>query len=183
MRWAVESTVPCMTSPGRPSLYTQEIADEICTRLATGESLRSICQSEHLPSDWTVRQWAIEDRDGFSSRYTQARDIGLDVMADECIQIADDGQNDSYMDDEGRKRTDFDVIARSKLRFDARRWYLSKLAPKRYGERIAQEITNPDGSLQPLSDAQAAGRIAALIAVAQARQAQEASDEPGADLV
>ncbi|CAB3624608.1 hypothetical protein LMG3431_00041 [Achromobacter pestifer] len=136
-----------------------------------------------MPAESTVRWWVIEDRNGLSARYTQARDIGLDVMADQCIQIADDGQNDSYTDDEGRKRTDFDVIARSKLRFDARRWYLSKLAPKRYGERIAQEITNPDGSLKAMSDSQVAGRLAALIAVAQARQAQEASDEPGADLV
>ena len=172
-----------MTTTGRPSLYTQEIADEICERLATGESLNSICKSDHLPSEVTVRRWVYEDRHGLSARYTQARDIGLDVMADQCIQIADDGENDSYVDDEGRKRTDFDVIARSKLRFDARRWYLSKLAPKRYGDRIAQEITNPDGSLQPMSDAQAAGRLAALLAVARARQAQEANDEPGADLV
>lgn len=180
---AAESTVPCMTSPGRPSLYTQEIADEICTRLAAGESLNSICKSDHLPGESTVRWWVIEDRHGFSARYTQARDIGLDVMADECIQIADDGQNDTYVTAEGQPRTDFDVIQRSKLRVDTRRWYLSKLAPKRYGDRIAQEITNPDGSLQPMSDAQAAGRIAALIAVAQARKAQEAIDEPGADLV
>ncbi|WP_175172412.1 hypothetical protein [Achromobacter pestifer] len=172
-----------MTTTGRPSVYTQKIADEICERLATGESLNSICKSDHMPAESTVRWWVIEDRNGLSARYTQARDIGLDVMADQCIQIADDGQNDSYTDDEGRKRTDFDVIARSKLRFDARRWYLSKLAPKRYGERIAQEITNPDGSLKAMSDSQVAGRLAALIAVAQARQAQEASDEPGADLV
>lgn len=171
-----------MTTTGRPSVYTQQIADEICERLATGESLNSICKSDHMPAESTVRWWVIEDRNGISARYTQARDIGLDVMADQCIQIADDGQNDSYTDDEGRKRTDFDVIARSKLRFDARRWYLSKLAPKRYGERIAQEITNPDGSLGPMSDSQMAGRLAALIAVAQARQAEE-GEEPGADLV
>lgn len=180
---ATESTVLGMTTIGRPSRYTQEIADEICERLARGESLNSICKSEHMPAESTVRWWVIEDRNGLSARYTQARDLGLDAMADECLQIADDGENDTYVTADGQPRTDFDVIQRSKLRVDTRRWYLSKLAPKRYGDRIAQEITNPDGSLRPMSDSQAAGRLAALLAVAQARKAQGESDEPGADLV
>ena len=106
---------------GRPSKYSVEAAEEICARLAEGESLRAICREDHLPSESTVRQWALEDREGFSARYTQARDIGLDCLADEVLEIADGGSDD---------------VARDRLRFDARRWHLSKLAPKRYGEKV-----------------------------------------------
>lgn len=40
---------------GRPSKFTQEIADEICRRLAMGESLRSICRDEGFPTEAAVR--------------------------------------------------------------------------------------------------------------------------------
>lgn len=117
-------------STGRPSKYSEKAADEICARLAEGESLRAICRDDHLPSESTVRQWALEDREGFSARYTQARDIGLDCLADEVLEIADSGSDD---------------VARDRLRFDARRWHLSKLAPKRYGEKVevAGDQQNP----------------------------------------
>jgi hypothetical protein len=61
------------------------------------------------------------------------------------FSIADDGKNDTYEDDEGRTRTDHDVIARSRLRVDTRKWYLSKVLPKIYGDRTihAGDPENP----------------------------------------
>ncbi len=109
---------------GRPSTYTPEIATAICERLAAGETLRAICRAEGMPPEGTVRGWVIDNAGpGFAERYTRARDIGQDVRADEVLEIADgfDG-----------KETD-----RDRLRVDARKWYLSKLAPKRYGDRLA----------------------------------------------
>lgn len=131
---------------GRPSVYNQQIADEICERLSKGESLLSICRDERFPSDFTVRSWALSDRQGFSSQYTRARDLGLDAIADEVLSIADDGSNDTYRDDEGNVKVDYDHIARSKLRFDARRWYLSKLAPKKYGDATMLKHADADGN-------------------------------------
>ena len=118
-----------MDDRGRPSIYTQEIADLICQKLAEGMSLRAICRSDGMPNEATVRQWAVDDREGFYSQYTRSRDIGLDCMADEVQEIAD---NDGD-------------VARDRLRFDSRRWYLSKLAPKRYGDKLQQEVSGPDG--------------------------------------
>ena len=118
-----------MDDRGRPTLYTQEIADHICQKLAEGMSLRAICRSKGMPNEATVRQWAVDDREGFYSQYTRSRDIGLDCMADEVHEIAD-GDGD---------------VARDRLRFDSRRWYLSKLAPKRYGDKLQQEVSGPDG--------------------------------------
>lgn len=113
---------------GRPTEYTQEIADYICSKLAEGMSLRAICRSDDVPHEATVRGWAVEDRNGFFTQYTRARDIGLDCMADEVQEIADNKEGD---------------VARDRLRFDSRRWYLSKMAPKRYGEKLAHVGGDP----------------------------------------
>lgn len=109
---------------GRPSVYTQEAADEICERLKAGESLKQICKDAHLPGDSTVRGWYVDDTQGFSAQYTRARDLALDKMAEDVIDISDEKTDDP---------------ARQRLRFDARRWYLSKLAHKRYGDKL--EVT------------------------------------------
>lgn len=108
-----------MAKRGRPTKFTEAIATEICDRLASGESLRQICKAERMPSESCVRTWALDDREGFYTQYARARDIALDKMADEIIDIAD-GEGDAQT---------------KRIRFDARRWYLSKLAPKRYGDR------------------------------------------------
>ena len=134
---------------GRPTLYTPEIAVEICERLATGESLRSVCRDDRYPHEATVRLWAMNDVDGFSTRYAIARDLGADAIADEIIEISDDGTND-WMDrqrpDGSTERVvDHEHVNRSRLRVDSRKWLLSKLVPKRYGDRTAVELSSPDG--------------------------------------
>jgi hypothetical protein len=120
-----------------------------------------------MPHESTVRKWALEDRkqdpqskaeDGFYTQYARARDIGLDAMADELLDIADDGTNDwtERLDSEGKKTgqtvPDHEHIARSRLRVDTRKWYLSKLAPKKYGEAILQKHAGADGeTMSPLT--------------------------------
>lgn len=109
-----------MGDRGRPTAYTQEIADLICSKLAEGMSLRAICRSEDMPAEAAVRQWAIDDREGFYAHYTRSRDIGLDCRADAAIEDAKEAKDASL----------------GRLAFDADRWYLSKLAPKRYGDKL-----------------------------------------------
>lgn len=131
---------------GRPSSFTQEKADAICERIAGGESLRSICLSDDMPGITTVMRWlADESNSAFRAQYARARETQADFMAEEILSIADDGTNDSYTDDEGRQRTDQDVIARSRLRVEARKWLASKMAPKKYGDKVQQELTGADG--------------------------------------
>lgn len=79
----------------------------------------------------------IEANEGFRKNYARAREDQADVLAEEILQIADDGLNDTYTDEKGNECTNQDVIARSRLRVDARKWYASKLAPKKYGEKLA----------------------------------------------
>lgn len=134
---------------GRPSTYTPEIAAAICEQLAAGNSLRRICEAEGMPPAPTVRLWVIDDREGFAAQYTRARDAALDSMADDVMDIADDSRND-WMDRETKlgniRVVDREALERSRLRFDARRWYLSKLAPKRYGDRIENRLADADGN-------------------------------------
>jgi hypothetical protein len=91
-----------------------------------------------MPPESTVRRWALDDAEGFAARYAHARDLGLDAMSDELLEIADDGTND-YMDTEDGPKLDGEHVQRSRLRVDTRKWYLSKLAPKRYGDKLELE--------------------------------------------
>lgn len=78
----------------------------------------------------------MDDREGFAAQYAQARDLGLEAMADELFDIADETTKDTFTDKDGNDRPNNEWITRSRLRVDTRKWYLSKLAPKRYGDRL-----------------------------------------------
>jgi len=126
---------------GRPSDYTPELANQICDRLAAGQSLREICRDDDMPHESTVRKWAVEDREGFYTQYARAREAQTEYWADEIVAIADDSARDSWTDENGVERVDHDHISRSRLRVDTRKWLMSKLAPKKYGDRVTNEHT------------------------------------------
>ena len=94
---------------------------------------------EGMPAQSTVYKWLI-DNDGFSEKYARAREVQAEFLAEEIIQIADDASGDSTTDEDGNERMNAEFVARSRLRVDARKWYASKVAPKKYGDRIQQDI-------------------------------------------
>ena len=122
----------------RSTEYSQETAEFICLRIANGESLRKIVSDADMPASSTVFKWLSEQR-SFAEQYARAREAQMEVMAQEIIDIADDGRNDTYIDEEGNEHTNQDAINRSKLRVDTRKWLMSKLAPKKYGDRLGVE--------------------------------------------
>lgn len=121
--------------------YNREpLIAEICLRLAEGESLRSICSDKHMPSIGTFLGWVAESS-ALSEQYARAKAIGLDVMADEMLRIADTpvvGQK-SVSKATGIEITEGDMVEHRRLQVDTRKWLLSKLAPKKYGDRQAIE--------------------------------------------
>ncbi len=119
---------------GRPSLYTEELGLAICRQIAAGKSLRAICEAEGMPDESTVRAWAIEDVGGFYPHYARAREIQAEKWADEIIEISDDSSGDIGTDEDGNEIVNHDVVQRSRLRVDTRKWVLSKVLPKKYGE-------------------------------------------------
>lgn len=135
---------------GRPSVYTKAMGDKICARLATGETLRSICRDDGFPPESTVRQWALDNVQGFYAQYVRARDIGLDAMADEILDIADTPHDGVTVTEKvsGTEKRFGDMVEHRKLRVDTRKWYLSKLAPKRYDK--PDMVTDDDNTAQPV---------------------------------
>lgn len=136
---------------GRPSAMTLEAQAAILERLANGESLRSICTDEAMPGMSTVFRFLADVQNGaFREQYARAREAQADALVDDMLEIADDARND-WMERRGDDGTDSyqlngEHIQRSKLRIDARKWMATKLAPKKYGEKITQEVTGADGA-------------------------------------
>lgn len=113
--------------------------DAICERISDCETLQSIADSEGL-SKGTLITWLA----GYPDQYARAREAQADKLAEDILAIADDGRNDTYQTDDG-EGVNHDVIARSRLRVDARKWLAGKMAPKKYGDRttIAGDAENP----------------------------------------
>lgn len=109
---------------GRPSLYSEFIANAICERISLGESLRSICRDDNFPDKVTVLRW-LKKHPEFRNQYAQARDEQADTYFDMIF-------------DEAFSAHDAQI---GRLRVDALKWISSKLAPKRYGDRIEHEHT------------------------------------------
>ena len=115
-------------SLGRPSSYTDEIADRVCEAIAAGGALYLICERPDMPGESTVYQWLAAKPD-FAEKYARARERQQDRRVDEIIEIADKD------DDPNRAR----------VRIDARKWAASKLAPKKYGDRVTNEVVGEGG--------------------------------------
>ncbi|TVR08181.1 MAG: terminase small subunit protein [Salinarimonadaceae bacterium] len=128
---------------GRPSSYSDEIADIICERIADGESLRTICRDEDMPASSTVFRWLAAD-EAFQEKYARAKSAQADALVEDILEIVDDARNDWMerrgKDDEGWVANG-EHIQRARLRVDARKWMAGKLAPKKYGEKITTEHT------------------------------------------
>lgn len=139
---------------GRPSLFTQEIADLICERIGTTpRGLDFICDNDELlPSASTVHRWLNGDA-AFCESYRRARERQADLIFDECLEIADDGSNDTKLlkrgDGSETEVCNAEWISRSKLRVDTRLRMAGKLSPKKYGDKLEVDHTGSIGSLSP----------------------------------
>lgn len=127
---------------GRPSEYDQGKADAICDLLSRGWSIRRVVEHGHteyrdinFPSAATIFKWMRENEE-FLKQYARAKQEAADAMAEEILDIADDGRNDAFEDEDGKRRIDFEHIQRSKLRVDTRKFLMAKMKPKRYGDKL-----------------------------------------------
>lgn len=144
---------------GRPSDFSQGLADAICERIADGESLRTICSAVDMPNNATVFRWLAANRD-FSDQYARAREDQAESLADEIVKIADEAEDANV----------------ARLRVEARKWVASKLKPKRYGEKLELEHS---GSIATLTDEQLDARISQLIGKAGTGEPAGGAGETG----
>lgn len=114
---------------GRPSSYSEEIADEICEAIAKGEALHKLCEErDDFPAEGSVYRW-LEKHENFREKYTRARERQAERRAEELILIADTEKDAA--------------IARNRI--EARKWIAAKLLPKKYGDRTVTELTGANG--------------------------------------
>jgi hypothetical protein len=108
---------------GRPSSYTDERADELCTWIAQGNSLRSFCKLHGMEAQ-TVYRW-MRERPDFQQRYARAHEDRADSLADEMCDIADEVAANGGS---------IEAVQAARLRIDTRKWIAAKLRPGRWGE-------------------------------------------------
>ncbi len=127
---------------GRPSIYTPELANLICKRVATHpQGLPILCrQYDDLPTAETIRVWRWEKSE-FSAKYNEAKRFQAELMAESIEDIHEELLMDSYHDDNDVRRIDSGLVAAARLAVDSRKWMASKLAPKIYGDKQQNEIT------------------------------------------
>ena len=131
---------------GRPTLYSLEIALEICDRIAEGESLVKICSDAKMPKKTAVYEWLLRHKE-FAEIYARAREDQADTLADEIHAIADELPQ-QVVDEKGNAtRYDSAYVQWQKNRVDARKWVAAKLKPKKYSDRIAHVGDNEADSI------------------------------------
>jgi len=116
---------------GRPSVYSDELDQLICERLAGGESLRSICRDEAMPAMSTVLLWVVTDGHPFSEHYVRAREAAgfahADRVADLALMAAEEGIDPQS----------------ARAAMDGLKWAAERMSPKKHSPR--QEITGEEG--------------------------------------
>jgi terminase small subunit-like protein len=150
----------------QPRLGTKrrlDIAEErelFCEAIVEHGGVRKACEALglHTPTVWTYAKNNAE----FEGMVWAARMIAAEKLYDECIAIADDGSNDTYVDGNGLTKTDQDVIARSRLRIETRMRVAGKLIPKVYGENQTAANVNVGVQVGVICDEETRKRLIAV---------------------
>lgn len=108
---------------------TQEQIDEVCLQVANGKTLRQIGQHFGVNAG-TIIKW-VGENESYSQQYARARDSAADLFETEIIEAA--------------LCVSPETAAADRVKIDALKWVAARRAPKKYGDRVAQEISGPDG--------------------------------------
>lgn len=131
---------------GAPSKFSQELADAICLQIATSnKSLRTICKGLNISVASVLNYLNNPEHSQFLAQYARAKEEQADFLTDEMLEIADDSSRDdkTIKGKDGQEIIveDTEWTNRSKLRIETRKWIASKLKPKKYGDRIQNDVT------------------------------------------
>jgi hypothetical protein len=126
---------------GRPSPFTPALASELCARIASGRSLRSVCLDADMPGMTTVFRW-MPDHPAFRQQYDEAIEARAQVMFDELVELADtpfEGETVVETDDGRREVKRGDMLGHRRLQVDTRKWILARMSPRKYGDKVGVE--------------------------------------------
>ena len=152
---------PIRMSANAPDVrYSEEVAAQICRRLAHGETLLQICESDDMPDRSAIHDWTMSDSrmlgaETFGEAYRRAREVQVDYFADEVVTLSDRCRIGEKVEikTEGKagvpeittKVMTADMVERTKLQIDARKWFASKVSPHKYGDRLAHQMLDENG--------------------------------------
>lgn len=142
---------------GRRSVFTDEIAQRIINGLMDGMSLVKVCELPGIPTRRTVLNW-WESRPDFYARCTRAREMQADLMDDKIRDLIESVTPESAPAD--------------RVKLAALQWRAAKLAPKKYGERVTNEMVGADGGPIQHEDVSARDVISGRLADIAARSAE-----------
>ena len=131
-----------VTTMGRPTVYSDKLANDICIRIALGESLRRICMEDKMPAQSSVYEWLLRYAD-FAEKYARARELQAETQFDELTDIVDQPPELARIVDKNGElievKFDSSYVQWMKLRVDTRKWTAARMAPKKYAEYRAPE--------------------------------------------
>lgn len=127
---------------GRPTLYTPELATEICDAIASSSvGIAKLCkENPSWPHRTNIYRWLAKQPE-FKEQYSHAKICQIELLVDEILEIADDSSQDAIINDQGVRVCNSEFIARSRLRIDTRKWLACKLVPKVYGMQSKESST------------------------------------------
>jgi hypothetical protein len=122
---------------GRPTTYSIEWAGEICFAIAsTNKGIKRLCKdNSHWPNQDTLFAW-LKAHSEFSEQYARAKEIQIEGLVEEILEIADDSSKDYLINEQGKLVFNGENINRARLKIDTRKWLACKLLPKIYGNKV-----------------------------------------------
>lgn len=130
---------------GRPSIFSEDYADDICAWIASGKSLTSWCEPADRPGYSTVMAW-LPKNPNFQENYTRARDMQGENTADQIADVRAKIESGALSPEQGR------------VMISSLQWESGRRAPKRYGERMDVAVSGEIGIGEALAQARARGK-------------------------
>lgn len=124
----------------------RELMVDVCGRLSAGRSLVDACKDvADAPTPTAIMQWVDSEPD-LALLYAHAREVGYRLLADEIVTISDETEVEvRYNGNDVTLVLDATAVARNRLRVDTRKWMLSKMLPKTFGDKTTTELTGANG--------------------------------------
>jgi hypothetical protein len=122
------TTAKKQTAPRSP-LERHQAAQKVFEGMRQGLSALKACKAVNL-SQSTLNRWMNEDSE-LAEEYARAREDLLEIVAEQIMEISDEP-----VPTLANGAVDSGAIQKQKLQVDTRRWLLSKLAPKKWGDKL-----------------------------------------------
>jgi hypothetical protein len=130
----------------------KKIIEDVCFQIAeNGLSLRQALKQDGKPQMSTWASWvngSDEESKQYAREYTNAMEQRAELIFEDILNIADSNENDVTETEDGREVINHNVINRDRLRVDARKWILSKMIPKKFGDKL--ELDAKIETIKPL---------------------------------